>query len=127
MPPMLPNPLDPGFAGLYGALIGAGSAVTVQIIAAIVTARHETRSFRRTLRKETMASVADAYEHALNVVMNMKRGAVPDKSTRGNVFAQISLRGSSRVKELVRQFLDLPETERPAFDIDLLISEMQRQ
>lgn len=73
-----------------------------------------------------MASVADAYEHALNVVMNMKRGAVPDKSTRGNVFAQISLRGSSRVKELVRQFLDLPETERPAFDIDLLISEMQR-
>jgi gas vesicle protein len=108
---MLPNPLDPGFAGLYGALIGAGSAVTVQIIAAIVTARHETRSFRRTLRKETMASVADAYEHALNVVMNMKRGAVPDKSTRGNGFAQISLRGSSRVKELVRQFLDLPETE----------------
>lgn len=122
---MLPNPLDPGVAGLYGALIGAGSAVTVQMIAAIVTARHETRSFRRTLRKESLASVADAYEHALNVVMNMQRGGHPEKTTRGNVFAQISLRGSPRVKELVCHFLDLPDAEKPAFDIELLIKEMQ--
>lgn len=122
---MLPNPLDPGVAGLYGALIGAGSAVIVQIIAAIVTARHETRSFRRTLRKESLASVADAYEHALNVVMNMQRGGHPERTTLGNVFAQISLRGSPRIKELVCQFIDLPENEKSAFDIDLLIKEMQ--
>lgn len=120
------SPLDPGQAALIGALIGAGSSVVVQVIAAIVTARHETRSFRRTLRKEVIASVADAYEYALNVILNMQRGENLDRATYGNVFAQISLRGSPKVKTLVKEFLALPVTTRESFNIELLIEAMQQ-
>jgi gas vesicle protein len=118
-------PLDPGSAALMGALIGAGSSVIVQIIAAFVTAQHETRSFRRTLRKETIASVTDAYEYALNVIFNMQSGGAADRTIQGNVFAQISLRGSSQVKTLVSQFRELPPTERASFKIEELIKAMQ--
>lgn len=120
------TPLDPGIAALLGALLGAGASVVVQIIAAAVTARHETRAFRRTLRKETIASVADAYEYALNVIFGMQRGAAPDHATRGNVFAQVALRGSPRVKEIVTMFLELPPSERQELELKDLIVAMQQ-
>jgi hypothetical protein len=119
-------PLDPGLAALIGALIGAGSSVVVQIIAAVITARHETRSYRRTLRKELIASVLDSYEYALNVIFNMQRGGGVERSTEGNVFAQISLRGSPLVKKLVEDFRELPIDERKSFKIDILIGAMQQ-
>lgn len=120
------SPLDSGQAALMGALIGAGASVIVQIIAAFVTARHETRSFQRTLRKEQIASVADAYEYALNVILNMKTGGGPDRATRGNVFAQISLRGSVQVKALVEAFLALSPEEKRVFEMEPLIKAMQQ-
>jgi gas vesicle protein len=123
--PPVAIPLDPGLAALIGAFIGAGSSVIVQIIAAFVTARHETRSFRRNLRKETIASITDAYEYALNVIFNMQSGGGPDRTTQGNVFAQISLRGSSQVKTLVSKFKELPPAERASFKTEELIKAMQ--
>ena len=121
----LPNALDPGLAALIGALVGAGSAVVVQVIAAIITAQHNTRSYRRTLRKEIIASVADAYEHALNVFVNIKSGATPDKSTFGKVFAQISLRGSPAVNKLLNEFQMLSVSEKSNLDINPIINAMQ--
>ncbi len=125
MPFQLPQVLDPGVAALLGALVGAGSSVIVQIVAAFVTASHETRTFRRTLRKETIASVADAYEHALNVLFNMRRGGAPDRATYGAVFAQLSLRGSTEVKSLMEEFQNLSSQDRTGFDIDKMIKAMQ--
>ncbi|EEG07336.1 hypothetical protein FuraDRAFT_3157 [Pseudogulbenkiania ferrooxidans 2002] len=106
-------------------MIGAGASVIVQIIAAVVAAKHEARSFHRTLRKEAIANVTDAYEYALNVTFNMQRGRGPDEATYGNVFAQIELRGSPAVKKLVREFRGLGPPERPSFNMDVLISAMQ--
>ncbi len=122
----LTSPLDPGYAALIGALIGGGASVIVQIIAAIVTANHESRAFGRTLRKETIASTADAYEYALNVIFNMQRGSGPDSATYGNVFSQISLRGSPAVKLLVSEFRALAPANRVSFNIDQLIVAMQQ-
>ena len=120
------SPLDPGIAALFGALIGAGASMIVQIIAAFVTARHESRSFQRTFRKEQVANVADAYEHALNVIFNMRTDGNPDRSTRGKVFAQISLRGSAPVRVIIETFLNLSPEEKRDFEIEGLIEAMQR-
>ena len=60
----LAYPLDPGFAALLGTLIGSGSSIIVQIIAAIITANNNTKAFRREQRKEEIASITDAYEYA---------------------------------------------------------------
>lgn len=122
----LSSPLDPGQAALFGALIGAGASVIVQIIAAFVTARHETRSFRRTLLKDQIASVTDAYEFAINVISNMRTGGTPDRATQGNVLAQISLRGSAEVKSIVESFLALPNADRSGFEIAPLVQAMKQ-
>jgi hypothetical protein len=122
----LSSPLDPGQAALLGASIGAGASVIVQVIAAFIAARHETRSFKRTLRKEQIENVSDVYEFTLNVIFNLRTGAAPDRTTLGKVFAQISLRGSSPVKAIVDEFLEMPQSEKQKFSIDQLTQAMQR-
>jgi hypothetical protein len=126
----LSHPLDPGFAALLGAVIGSGSSIIVQIIvqiiAAIITAKNNTKSFRREQRKEEIASITDAYEYALNVIFNIQRGQTPDSTTSGNMFAQISLRGSLEVKACVQVFQALPAQERQSFNIDELIDAMRK-
>lgn len=125
MATVFPTQLDPGVAALIGALIGAGSSVVVQVIAAIISARHEARSFQRAFRKEVIGSVTDAYEYTLNVLFNMKRGNPPDPATYGNVFAQISLRGSDEVNELMNEFHSLAPAARADFDVSRVINAMQ--
>lgn len=120
-----PQVIDPGTAALLGAAVGAGSSVIVQIVAAFVTARHETRTFRRALYKETIACVADAYEHALNVFFNMRSGATPDRTTYGKVYAQLSLRGSSDVKLLMDQFQSLLPEDRASFNVEQMVATMR--
>jgi hypothetical protein len=122
----LSHPLDPGFAALLGALIGSASSIIVQIIAAIITAKNNTKSSRREQRKEEIASITDAYEYALNVIFNIQRGQTPDSTTSGNMFAQISLRGSLEVKACVQVFQALPAQGRQLFNIDELIDAMRK-
>lgn len=122
----LASPLDSGQAALLGALIGAGASVIVQIIAAFVTARHETRSFRRTLLKDQISSITDAYEYAINVISNMRTGGTADRTTQGNVLAQTSLRGSTEVKAIVESFFALPTANRQEFELAPLVNAMQQ-
>jgi hypothetical protein len=122
----LSHPLDPGFAALLGALIGSCSSIVTQIIVASITANNNTKSFRREQKKEEIASITNAYEYALNIIFNIQRGQTPDFATIGNMFAQISLRGSSEVKDCVYGFQSLPALERQSFNIDELIDAMQK-
>jgi hypothetical protein len=110
----------------FGALIGSCSSIVVQIIAAIITANNNTKSFRREQRKKEIASITNAYEYALNVIFNIQRGQTPDSTTIGNMFTQISLRGSLEVKACVHGFQALPAQERQLFNIDELIDAIQK-
>ena len=126
MSPDIPSQIDPGLSTLFGAFIGAGASVLVQIVAAIVAARAMRIEHRRSARGSELASVSDAYEHALNVIFNMMRGSQPDRATHGHVFAQISLRGSPQVRELILAFLDLERAEMAGFDPNPVIEAMKR-
>ncbi len=117
--------IDPGMAALFGAAIGAGASVIVQIIGAFVTSEHEVKRFQREIIKQQVVTLSETYELALNIIYNMKRNGNPDRSTRGSVFAQISLVGSPAVISLVNEFLEINSESQKKFDLNQLVKAMK--
>lgn len=115
--------IDAGLAAILGAAVGGVLTLIAAVVSGMFTAWQENRANSRAAREAKLASTIDAYEYALNVFFN--KDGNPDRATRGNVFAQISLRGSQQVRVLLEEYLALPNDQRLAFDIDRFVFAMK--
>ena len=115
--------LDSATSALIGAVIGGVIGVVGTAITAWTAARRERVSFVRTHSPQQIDRVRDAYDFALNVLFNMGRGGSPDRASYGNVFARVSLHGSSEVKRMVDAYLEAPRERH--IDLPRLIEAMK--
>lgn len=115
---------DSATSALIGAVVGGVIGVLGTAITALTAAHRERVSFERTHSQQYIDRVRDAYDFALNVLFNMDRGGSPDRASHGNVFARVSLHGSSEVKRIVDAYLRATPQERQ-IDLPRLIEAMK--
>jgi len=116
--------LDSATSALLGAVIGGVIGVVGTALTAWTSARRERVAFERTTSQQHVDRLRETYDCALNVLFNMDRGGNPDRSTYGNVFARISLHGSTEVQRIVEAYLAAAPGERQ-IDMPHLIKKMK--
>lgn len=116
--------LDPTISALAGALIGGVIGVVGTVLTAWFAASRERLAFRRSVSLQHCDRVREAYEHALNVLVNMSNGGNPDRTTYGNLFAQVALLGSPEVDSLIQNYLEQSQP-RKAPDLPKIIAKMK--
>ena len=117
--------IDATSAALLGALIGGASGIIGTIITVIYSGRREVKSFERLHTKEHFERVCSAYEFALNIFFNFRRGGGnPDRASYGDMFAHISLYGSPEVRALLEAWLSGPQNLEN-LEIEKIIAAMQ--
>ena len=121
----LSTPINAATSALVGAIVGGLVALIGVLLNLWAAKSREAKSFERTKRLRMIEQTADSYQYALNVIYNLKRGGMPDRSTRGNVFGQMSLFACGSVRAISDDFLKMSDDEQKTFDLDPLIKEMR--
>ena len=121
----LSTPINAATSALVGACVGGLVALIGVLLNLLANAARDRKSFERQKRLRNLEQISDSYQFALNVIFNVQRGGSPDRSTRGNVFGQISLFGSDRVRSLCENFLAMSADEQKEFDLDALSAAMR--
>ena len=110
----MPVPIDPAVTALVGVAIGGVIGVVGTVLTALATSGRERKAFLRSASQQHSDRVRSTYEHALNVLFNLNGGGSPDRTTYGNLVAQMALFGSPEVNRLLDAYLVLPLEGRQA-------------
>jgi hypothetical protein len=111
---------------LLGVVIGGMISIVGIIISNNAAHKRETLSFKRTTSQLHYDSVRSAYEFSLNVIYNMKRDGNPDRATRGDVYARLTLLGSKEVTDLITEDVLMSNEKLKIVDTNKLVKAMKK-